>query len=101
MPNPNTKGISVHVDRELHAEITAYLQENNMKMGDFISLAAQNLLRPPSMGLDPELQSEIDAYLEDHDMASRQIYVDFLSWLWYNEKIDQHGGECNEFQIPM
>ena len=69
MPNPNTKGISVHVDRELHAEITAYLQENNMKMGDFIALAAQNLLRPPSMALDPELQSEIDAYLEDHDMA--------------------------------
>ena len=69
MPNPNTKGISVHVDRELHAEITAYLQENKMKMGDFIALAAQNLLRPPSMALDPELQSEIDAYLEDHDMA--------------------------------
>ena len=40
MPNPNTKGISVHVDRELHAEITAYLQENNMKMADFIALAA-------------------------------------------------------------
>ena len=69
MPNPNSKGISVHVDRELHAEITAYLQENNMKMGDFIALAAQNLLRPPSMDIDPELQSEIDAYLEDHDMA--------------------------------
>lgn len=69
MPYPNTKGISVHVDRELHAEITAYLQENNTKMGDFIALAAQNLLRPPSMALDPELQSEIDTYLEDHDMA--------------------------------
>ena len=56
MPHPNSKGISVHVDRELHAEITAYLQENNMKMGDFVALAAQELLRPPSMDIDPEAQ---------------------------------------------
>lgn len=69
MPNPNTKGISVHVDRELHAEITAYLQENNMKMADFITLAAQELLRPPSMEIDPDLQSEINAYLEENDMT--------------------------------
>ena len=42
MPNPNTKGISVHVDRELHAEITAYLQEHNMKMADFITIQDGN-----------------------------------------------------------
>ncbi len=60
MPNPNTKGISVHVDRELHAEITAYLQEHNMKMADFITLAAQELLQPPSMEMDPVLQAEMD-----------------------------------------
>lgn len=75
MPNPNTKGISVHVDRELHAEITAYLQENNMKMGDFIALAAQELLRPPSMALDPELQAEIDAYLEENNVTMAEFFA--------------------------
>ena len=72
MPHPNTKGISVHVDRELHAEITAYLQEHDMKMADFITLAAQELLRPPSMDIDPELQAERDAYLEENDVTMDQ-----------------------------
>ena len=75
MPNPNTKGISVHVDRELHAEITAYLQENNMKMGDFIAMAAQELLRPPSMDIDPELKAEIDAYLEENDVTMAEFFA--------------------------
>lgn len=74
MPNPNTKGISVHVDRELHAEITAYLQEHNMKMGDFIALAAQMALRPPSPEIDPELRSEIAAYVEEHDMTMDEFF---------------------------
>lgn len=75
MPNPNTKGISVHVDRELHAEITAYLQENNMKMGDFIAIAAQELLRPPSMGIDPELKAEIDSYLEENNVTMSEFFA--------------------------
>lgn len=75
MPNPNTKGISVHVDRGLHAEITAYLQENNMKMGDFITLAAQELLRPPSMEIDPELQAEIDTYLEERNVTMAEFFA--------------------------
>lgn len=75
MPNPNTKGISVHVDRELHAEITAYLQENNMKMGDFIAMAAQELLRPPSMDIDPELKAEIDAYLEENNVTMSEFFA--------------------------
>ena len=75
MPNPNTKGISVHVDRELHAEITAYLQENNMKMGDFIAMAAQELLRPPSMDIDPELKAEIDTYLEENNVTMAEFFA--------------------------
>ena len=44
MPNPNSKGISVQIDRELHAEITAYLQEHNMKMADFITIQDGNYI---------------------------------------------------------
>ena len=75
MPNPNSKGISVQIDRELHAEITAYLQEHNMKMADFITLAAQELLQPPSMEMDPALQAEISAYLEQHDMTMDEFFA--------------------------
>lgn len=75
MPNPNSKGISVQIDRELHAEITAYLQEHNMKMADFITLAAQELLQPPSMEMDPALQAEISAYLEQHGMAMDEFFA--------------------------
>ena len=75
MPNPNTKGISVHVNRELHAEITAYLQENNMKMGDFIAIAAQELLRPPSTDIDPELKAEIDSYLEENNVTMSEFFA--------------------------
>ena len=75
MPNQNTKGISVQIDRELHAEITAYLQEHNMKMADFITLAAQELLQPPSMEMDPVLQAEISAYLEQHDMTMEAFFA--------------------------
>ena len=71
----NIQGISVHVDRELHAEITAYLQENNMKMGDFVALAAQELLRPTSMDIDPELKAEIDAYLEENNVTMDEFFA--------------------------
>ena len=75
MPNPNSKGISVQIDRELHAEITTYLQEHNMKMADFITLAAQELLQPPSMEMDPALQAEISAYLEQHEMTMEEFFA--------------------------
>ena len=73
MPNQNTKGISVQIDRELHAEITAYLQERNMKMADFITLAAQELLRPPSMEMDPVFQADIE-YNEGINYPSARIW---------------------------
>jgi len=63
------KGITVRIDAELHAEIKAYLEQNEMTMGEFIAMAAQEVLQPPSMTLDPELQSEVEAYLDEHGMA--------------------------------
>lgn len=75
MPNPNTKGISVHVDRGLHAEITAYLQEHNMKMADFISLAAQETLHPQTPEIDHDLLSEITAYLEEQDLTRDEFFA--------------------------
>lgn len=69
MPKPNTKGISVHVDAGLHAEIRAYLEAQEMTMGEFIARAAQDELHPRSSELDPELQAEVMAHLEDSDIT--------------------------------
>ena len=44
-------------------------------MGDFVALAAQELLRPPSMDIDPELQAEIDAYLEENDVTMDEFFA--------------------------
>ncbi len=97
MPNPNSKGISVQIDRELHAEITAYLQERNMKMADFITLAAQELLRPPSMEMDPVFQAEISAYMEQHEMTMEEFFAQAAQ----NELHPQIPGICNELQAEI
>jgi len=69
MPKPNTKGISVHVDAELHAEIRAYLEAQEMTMSEFVALAARDELHPRAPDLDPELQAEVMAYLEDSNIT--------------------------------
>lgn len=38
-------------------------------------MAAQELLRPPSMAIDPELQAEIDAYLEENDVTMAEFFA--------------------------
>lgn len=46
MPKQDTKGITVRVDPALHAEITEYLREHEMTMGEFIAMAARDELHP-------------------------------------------------------
>lgn len=78
---PLMKGITVRIDADLHAEIKAYLEENGMTMGEFITLAAQDELYPHPMELDPELQAEVDAHLEGSGMAVKE----FISQAVQNE----------------
>lgn len=59
MPTTQTKGITVKIDAELHAEIKAYLEQNAMTMSEFIALAAQDELHP-------KIQE-----VEVHNMAER------------------------------
>lgn len=40
------KGITVKVDAGLHAEVTQYLGEHGMTMGEFVTLALTNELHP-------------------------------------------------------
>ncbi len=40
------KGVTVKIDADLHAEVKAYIEQNNMTMADFVSLALQDELHP-------------------------------------------------------
>ncbi len=42
MPTNEKKGITIKIDAELHAEIRQYLEEHEMTMAEFITLAVQN-----------------------------------------------------------
>ena len=46
MPSGQTKGITVKIDAALHAEIKAYLEQKEITMSEFITLAAQDELHP-------------------------------------------------------
>lgn len=46
MPNDGKKGITVKVDEALHAEIRQYLEDNNMTMTEFVTMALTNELHP-------------------------------------------------------
>lgn len=46
MPTSQTKGITMKIDAALHAEIKAYLEQNEMTMSEFIALAVQDELHP-------------------------------------------------------
>lgn len=40
------KGITVKIDADLHAEVKAFIEQNNMTMADFVTAALQDELHP-------------------------------------------------------
>lgn len=58
MPTTQTKGITVKIDAELHAEIKAYLEQNEMTMSEFIALAAQDELHPKIQEVEVQKMAE-------------------------------------------
>lgn len=46
MPNDGKKGITVKVDEALHAEIRQYLEDHNMTMTEFVTMARQTSFTP-------------------------------------------------------
>lgn len=66
MPTTQTKGITVKIDAELHAEIKAYLEQNEMTMSEFIALAAQDELHP-------KIQQEVHTMPENTRTLAFQV----------------------------
>lgn len=46
MATNEKKGVTVKIDADLHAEVKRYIEEHEMTMGDFVSMALQDELHP-------------------------------------------------------
>ncbi len=93
MPTNEKKGITVKIDAELHAEIRKHLEEHEMTMAEFITLAVQDELHPKlnlteekNMGnmrtlavqVPEELFQKIKDYLQRNNISQKQFVVGLI-----------------------
>lgn len=93
MPINEKKGITVKIDAELHAEVRQYLDEHEMTMADFVSLALtdelhpkQNIREDKNMGnmrtmafqVPEELFQKIKDYLQRNNMTQKQFVIGLI-----------------------
>ena len=93
MLSDEKKGITVRIDAELHLEIRQYLEEHEMTMAEFITLAAQDELHPKidlqeekNMGnmrtlafqVPEELFQKIKDYLQRNNMTQKEFVIGLI-----------------------
>ena len=93
MSTNEKKGVTVKIDVELHAEIRQYLEEHEMTMGEFVTLALRNELHPKlniredkNMGnmrtmafqVPEELFQKIKDYLQRNNMTQKQFVIGLI-----------------------
>ena len=93
MPTNEKKGVTVKIDADLHAEVKRYIEEHEMTMGEFVSLALQDELHPKlnmqedkNMGnmrtlafqVPEELFQKIKDYLQRNNMTQKQFVIGLI-----------------------
>lgn len=93
MLSDEKKGITVRIDAELHSEIRQYLEEREMTMAEFITIAAQDELHPKidlqeekNMGnmrtlafqVPEELFQKIKDYLQRNNMTQKEFVIGLI-----------------------
>lgn len=93
MPTNEKKGVTVKIDAELHAEVRRYIEEHEMTMGEFVSMALQDELHPKitqtedkNMGnmrtlafqVPEELFQKIKDYLQRNNMTQKQFVIGLI-----------------------
>lgn len=93
MSTNEKKGITVKVDAELHAEVRQYLEEHEMTMAEFVSLALQNELHPRlnikeeksirnmrtmAFQVPEDLFQKIKDYLQRNNMTQKQFVIGLI-----------------------
>ncbi len=93
MSTNEKKGVTVKIDAELHTEVRRYIEEHSITMGDFVSLALQDVLHPKNnirenknMGnkrtmaiqMPEELFQKIKEYLHRNHMTQKQFVIGLI-----------------------
>lgn len=89
---PETKGVTVKIPADLHAEVKAYIEAHNMTMGEFITLAVDNELHPKLEQEDKNMErmrtlafqvpdslfQRVKAYLERNHLTQKQFVIGLI-----------------------
>ncbi len=93
MSTNEKKGVTVKIDAELHAEVRQYIEDHEMTMADFVTLALQDELHPKlniqedkTMGnmrtmafqVPEELFQKIKEYLQRNNMTQKQFVIGLI-----------------------
>lgn len=93
MPTNEKKGVTVKIDAELHAKVRRYIEEHEMTMGEFVSMALQDEL-PPKLNIQEEknmgnmrtlafqvpeeLFQQIKDYLQRNNMTQKEFVIGLI-----------------------
>ncbi len=93
MSTNEKKGITVKIDAELHAQVREYLENHEMTMAEFVTMALQDELRPKfnlqegkNMGnmrtlafqVPEELFHKIKDYLQRNNMSQKEFVIGLI-----------------------
>ncbi len=93
MAESEKKGLTVKIDAALHAEVRKYLDEHEMTMAEFVTMALQDELHPKNMmkegttmektrtlafQIPEELYLRIKDYLQRHNLTQRQFVIGLI-----------------------
>lgn len=93
MPADGKKGITVKVDAELHAQVKQYLEDHDMTMAEFVTMALTNELHPKfnvkeekNMGnmrtlafqVPEDLFQRIKDYLQRNNMTQKEFVIGLI-----------------------
>ena len=93
MQTNEKKGVTVKIDAELHAEVRQYIEDHEMTMAEFVTLALQDELHPKlniqegkTMGnmrtmafqMPEELFQKIKDYLQRNNMTQKQFVIGLI-----------------------
>lgn len=93
MSTNEKKGITVKIDAELHAEVRQFLDEHEMTMAEFVTLALQDELRPKinlqegknmrnmktlAFQVPEELFQKIKDYLQRNNMTQKDFVIGLI-----------------------
>ena len=93
MSTNEKKGVTVKIDADLHAEVRKYIEDHEMTMAEFVTLALQNELHPKhnitevkTMGnmrtlafqVPEELFQQIKDYLQRNNMTQKEFVIGLI-----------------------